>query len=316
MSKKWSSFGKQQLITESWRKYLNERELPAQLPSDSHGDMRDAQLFIKGHKLGLEDFVTLLKKIADDPEFRKLAFSGRKDGNPTDEALTVTEGTPVAAKDLIPTQRDIDMEKSLGDQMKNRWSPPSTEAALQKIVTMPSPGGPIPVLTYDNKYILDGHHRWSQVMMTNPDGMMTTSNLSGDALPNAEVALKATQLAIAALAGDVETKGTKINLLKFPAEAMAEYVQKNIAPEVLELLVKYKKISSPDVGEAVRYYVGNLKAIQAAPPGEFEREKGMPQADESGVSQKRVNQALKRGTINFNDPKMSDMARGKKAAEE
>ena len=27
MSKKWSSFGKQQLITENWRKFLNEEEV-------------------------------------------------------------------------------------------------------------------------------------------------------------------------------------------------------------------------------------------------------------------------------------------------
>jgi len=299
---KYSSFKEHQLITENWRKFIGEES-----PSPA------AAAFIKGQDKGLEDYTTLLKQIAMDPEFRKLAFAGKKDAaGPGDEALTVTEGTPVAAKNLTPTQMDIDMEKSLGDQMKNRWDPPSTEEALQKVVTMPSPGGQIPLLTYNNKYILDGHHRWSQVMMTNPEGMMTVSNLSGPALQDEEAALKATQLAIAALAGNVETKGTKINLLKFPAEAMAEYVRKNIAPEVLELLVKYKKISSPDVEEAVEYYVGNLGAIQAKPAGEFSRVKGMPQADESGTTQAAVNSALKSGTINFDNPQPQDLRRRSK----
>jgi hypothetical protein len=296
---KWTSYPKSQLITENWRKFVNEEETSPAVSA-----------FIKGQDKGLEDYTALLKQIASDPEFRKLAYAGKRDAQgPGDEALTVTDGTPVAAKDLTPTQMDIDMEKSLGDQMKNRWDPPSTESALQQVVTMPSPGGQIPLLTYNNKYILDGHHRWSQVMMTNPEGMMTVSNLTGPALQDEEAALKATQLAIAALAGNVETKGTKINLLNFPPEAMAEYVRKNIAPEVLELLVKYKKISSPDVEEAVKYYVGNLAAVQAKPPGEFSRIKGMPQADESGTTQAAVNTALKSGNVNFADPRPQDSQR-------
>jgi len=284
------------LLMENWRKFLNERELS-----------NAAKTFVAGKDKGLEEFVTMLKQIASDPDFRRLAFAGKKDaGGAADERLKITDGTPVPAKDLTPTQMDIDMEKSLGDQMENRWKPASTEAALQKVVTMPSPGGAIPLLTYDNKYILDGHHRWSQVMMTNPDGMMTVSNLSGPALPNAEVALKATQLAIAALAGNVETKGTKINLLKYSAEEMGNYVRKHITPEVLDLLVKYGKIATPDVEEAAKYYMGNLAAIQAKPPGKFSRVGGMPQADESGVKQARVNAELGAGNINFDDPEEKD----------
>ena len=298
----FSSFKKEQMIFENFRKFLNEEE------------SRAAELFVGKSTAGLEDFVTILKQVASDPEFQKVALAGHHDsGGPKDEALTVSEGTPVAAKDLTPTQMDIDMSKSLGDQMTNKWDPPSTEAALQKVVTMPSPGGAIPLLTYGNKYILDGHHRWSQVMMTNPDGKMTVNNLSGDTLPNAEVALKATQLAIAALAGKVVTKGTKVNLLKLPKETMGQYVLKNITPEVLKLLVQYKKISKPDKKEAARYYMGNLEAIQNKPAGKFEREKGMPQADDSGVAQAKVNKALEKGIINFDDPSLKDTRKMREA---
>jgi hypothetical protein len=305
------------LIMESWRKFLVEEEgQPGQQPA--RGAAAAAQAFVAGHGAGLEDFVSMLKKVANDPEFRKLAMAGRKDSNgPADEALTVSEGTPVAAKDLTPTQKDIDMEKSLGDQMINKWTPPATEAALSSgTIMMPSPGGAIPVLTFGNKYILDGHHRWSQVMMTNPDGKMAVNNLSGDALPNAEVALKATQLAIAGLGGRVVTKGTKVNLLSLSAGSMGDYVRANVTPEVLELLVKYGKISKPDKEEAARYYMGNLAAIQAKPAGKFDREAGMPQADDSGVPQAQVNTALKRGMVNFDNPSLSDTHGRKKAAEE
>ena len=96
----FSSFKKDKLIFESWRKFVNE-------------ESRAAEIFIAGHDKGLEEFVTMLKQIASDPEFRKLAYAGRKDAaGPSDEALTVSQGSPVAAKDLTPTQMDIDTKKA------------------------------------------------------------------------------------------------------------------------------------------------------------------------------------------------------------
>jgi len=168
---------------------------------------------------------------------------------------------------------------------------------------------------FENKYILDGHHRWSQVLMTNPPGKMTVSNLTSPAFGSgpagAERALKATQLGIAALAGNVETKATKTNLLSITPEQMATYVVENITDHVLQLLANAGKIAKPDREEAAKYYASNLSAVQAKPPGAFEREKGMPQADDSGVPQAQVNTALGRGNINFDDPKMSDLNKGK-----
>jgi len=307
---KWSSNKDSQLIFESWRKYLSEEPGPEPEPEQKPAmSAKGARIFIQGHDLGLEDFVAQLKKIAADPGFRKLALAGHDDDQgPSDEALTVSEGKPVAAKNLTPTQKDIDLDKSLGDQMTNKWTPPATEAALQPTnIMLPSPGGPIPVLTYGNKYILDGHHRWSQVMMTNPDGAMAVNNLAGASLGSAEAALKATQLAIAALAGKVTTKGTKTNLLAVNEEHIKKYVIKNIQPVVLELLVKYKKIAKPDRALAAEYYAANLAAIQSKPPGKFDREKGMPQADDSGIAQAKVNTVLAKGLVNFDDPKLSDL---------
>ena len=92
------------LLMENWRKFLNERELS-----------NAAKTFVAGKDKGLEEFVTMLKQIASDPDFRRLAFAGKKDaGGAADERLKITDGTPVPAKDLTPTQMDIDMEKSLG----------------------------------------------------------------------------------------------------------------------------------------------------------------------------------------------------------
>ena len=202
-------------LFESWRNVCSDYNKKVLKEAD-----RELAVYVKNQNLGLEQYTSLLKKIASDPEFKKLALSGHTDAKgPGDEALSVEEGRPVAAKDLTPTQKDIDFDKSFGDQMVNKWDPPATAAALNTgVIRLPSPGGAIPVLTYNNEYILDGHHRWSQVMMTNPDGKMAVSNLAGPALKSEEAALKATQLAIAALAGNVVTKDTGTNLLAVDEE--------------------------------------------------------------------------------------------------
>jgi len=288
-------------LLENWRRFVNESE--------------SSDKFVQGQGLGLELFTALLKQIASDPEFRALALSGETDAaGAADEAISVAEGEPVSAIDLTPTQKDIDLEKSIGDQMTNKYN--STVYALEDVVTMPSPGGRIPLLVFENKYILDGHHRWSQVLLTNPTGKMTVSNLTspafGTGVAGAEAALKATQLAIAALAGNVVTKDTEINLLSVPPERLKNYVMENITDEVLQFLTNSQKISRPDRGEAGEYYKNNLSAVQEKPPGAFERVKGMPQADESGVQQADVNNALGNGRVNFNDPSPQDY---KKAAE-
>jgi len=289
------------LILENWKKFIDESEASDKLVQNANAP--------------LEPYVALLKQIADDPDFRRLALSGQTDaGGEGDEAISVTEGTPVSAIDLTPTQKDIDTKKSIGDQMTNKYD--STVAALEEPVLMPSPGGRIPILVFENQYILDGHHRWSQVLMTNPNAKMKVSNLVSPAFgtgrAGAERALKATQLAIAALAGNVVTKSTDVNLLSLPPEQLKSFVEQNISDDVLKILTKAGKISKPDRQIAGEYYKKNLQLVQSKPAGEFEREKGMPQADDSGVEQADVNNALEKGKINFDRPVPQDV---KKAAE-
>ena len=303
---------KHKLIMENWRRFVE--EVGGEEEEQVGGASDAAKALVIGKDKGLHDYTALLKKISSDPYFKKLALSGLNDaGGPEDEMVTVSKGSPVAAIELVPTQRDIDVKKSLGDQMNNEWN--SVVFALEDPVIMPSPGGRIPLLVFENKYILDGHHRWSQVLMTNPGGKMAVNNLTSTAFgtgpEGAERALKATQLAIGALAGNVVTKDTELNLLKMTSESMKAYVMENITDEVLKILTAAGKISKPDRKEAARYYVKNLVAVQSKPEGAFERVKGMPQADESGIAQDKVNQALKRGEVNFNDPQLSDLDKKK-----
>jgi hypothetical protein len=305
-----------------------------------------AKVFIKNAKASLPAYVAMLKQIAGDPEFRAIAGAGLTDqGGEADEIVTVERGS-TAAQNLIPTQAEIGFSNSLADQLKNAYG--STEAALGMKGTpiiMPSPDDPPPaILVWNGKYILDGHHRWSQVMMTNPVGVLAIDSMSGPALKSAEDALKMTQLAIALSAKKVETKPFEgKNLMDASSGDVYKFVYNNVTDEVISLLRQAGKLgetggrgerqkgeagvtdvpqTEPELSEekakrfdkrrskgarmAAKYYTANLGTIQER-KGKFSRIAGMPQAGKSGTSQDAVNKLLGTGQINYDSPSPEDV---------
>jgi hypothetical protein len=324
---KWSSFKEQQMLVENFRKFVKE-------------DAAAAEKFVQAADASLPQYVTLLKQIAADPDFQTIASAGKTDqAGESDEVVTVDRDS-AAAQNLIPTQAEIGFSNSLADQMKNAYG--ATEAALGlkgTPIIMPSPDTPPPaILVWNGKYILDGHHRWSQVMMTNPTGKLAVDNMTGPVLDSAEDALKMTQLAIAIKAKNVVTKDFEgANLMDVSADQVYSFVYNNITDEVINLLWKTGKLKEKG-GEAVQgsfdagleeaakrygkrkaaaarmaaqYYVANLGTIQKR-KGKFSRAAGMPQAGASKTSQDAVNQALATGAVNYKDPSPEDV---KKVAE-
>jgi hypothetical protein len=263
--------------------------------------------FLAKKDAALPDFVSTLKAVAGDEEFQQVAGGGKGDGNPQDEVVAVERSTAKAI-DLLPTQAEIGLSNSLADQMNNQYNAAQTALGLAGTpIIMPSADNPPPaILVFDGKYILDGHHRWSQVAMMNPDGVVAIDNMTSPAIKSNEEALKVMQLAIAAKAGKVVTKPFQgANLMKTSEAEVKQYVLDNIQDNVLQLLVEAGKIESPDK-EAAANYIGNNFKLVSANPGPFSRERSMPQAGKSGVSQGDVNNALGAGEINFLDPKKGD----------
>ena len=289
-------------IMEGWRKFKKINESPAS----------DAFVQMSKEEPPLPQYVAVLKKIAKDPEFRFLAYSGRSDDSgPPDEALNINR-TSTKAANLIATQAEIGFDNSLADQFTNKYE--STDAALGNAgspIIMPSADDPPPaILTYNGQYVLDGHHRWSQVMMTNPTAEVAIDDISGPGLENEEDALKVVQLAIAALAGQVKTKPFKgTNLMSTSAEDVYNAAKSKLTDEVIQKLQAAGKIKNADREEADKYYAKNLEIIKQR-RGKFSREASMPQAGASGTTQTAVNQALSRGNINYKDPKPSDAEKG------
>ena len=279
------------LLIENFRKFIKEEE----------SKLDKGALYQLGEpSTPLATYVAILKKYANDPNFDKIAAAGQADGDAANEKVTVTPAT-VTARSLTATQSEIGSAQSLGDQVINKYDATKTALGLNGTpIAMSSKSGPSPLLVYNGKFILDGHHRWSQVMMVNPDGKMLIDNVTGPELDNEEEALKAMQFAIAATADQVVTKPFEgIDLMSSSEKAVEAFVLKNVSKEVLKLLVVAKKIEKPSKELAAKYIAGNLPIIMQS-KGRFSREKSMPQAGDSGVSQDAVNKALGTGKVNEN----------------
>lgn len=81
---------------------------------------------------------------------------GVKDGHPTDDVVK-SKWTSIPAKDLFPTQSQIWLEKVINNIAK--FGKPSQSSSVVKTTIIVSKEG----------YILDGHHRFGQVMVTDPN---------------------------------------------------------------------------------------------------------------------------------------------------
>ena len=172
------------------------------------------------------DYPLFVKELGDnikDPKFIA-AIKSLSDQHP----LNFRTVNPTVG-DLKPTQNEIDVDKSLKFPLTNAQSAEvclkggNVNIAGKKIVT----GG-------NGKFIIDGHHRWSQVCALNPQAKIAAIDLSD--IKDPMKALKATQLGIAADLGKVPTaKVEGNNLLKMGKDALISYVEKTITPDVVEI---------------------------------------------------------------------------------
>ena len=85
-----------------------------------------------------------------------------EDGKPTDEVVSLKDAS-IPVQDLKPTQNEIALDKSLSFPLTN----PKSTADCLKGGTVAIAGKRI--ITAKGQYIVDGHHRWSQLYAMNKD---------------------------------------------------------------------------------------------------------------------------------------------------
>jgi hypothetical protein len=167
-----------------------------------------------------EEFVAKLGTLASDKKVQAFIASGRTDGDQTDDLLKAVSKA-IKVTDLRPTQNEIDVNGSL------KW--PLTKAdSLANCLGNNTVTIKAPIVTYNGEYIIDGHHRWSQLYAMNSRGVIDAIDLVGPKIDPVDV-LKIVQLAIAAELGKVPTQSVQgQNLLKADAKFVREYVIKKL----------------------------------------------------------------------------------------
>jgi hypothetical protein len=238
---------------------------------------------LKGKKYN--QYVTTLNKMLEDPKTQALLVDGFG-GELADMELKFKErDIPVTA--LLPTQSEIDVQKSIEYALRNP----------KNIANYYSGGGVeiiMPIITFRHNYVIDGHHRWSQIFAFNPDAKATAYDFDNPKISPLQM-LKATQGAIAAvMAQKGEDEGLPQNKVdgknlyddKWDENAIRKYINDTVndagtKAEIISMYSRYKGLTLWD--EIVEFITDNLMQlknnnypVQGAPSrGE------MPQTDQA-----------------------------------
>lgn len=226
------------------------------------------------------DYVKTLNKMLKDPKARVLL----QDGFGADLGDIKFEFQPrlIRAASLVPTQAEIDIEKSLKhsltkhENIRNDFS--------NKIVVNDTP-----IVTFRGNYIIDGHHRWSEVAMLNPDGKMLCFDYDADISPIQM--LKAVQGAIAAVYAkkddgklpQSEVKSKNIYDSDWTVEKIKKYINDTITDDVVSELCRYLPKCN-DKSDVVKILTDNVVSLKVnnLPVDHAQHRGDMPQPTKAG----------------------------------
>jgi hypothetical protein len=252
-----------------------------------------------------EEFVAKLGTLASDKKVQAFITSGRTDGDQTDDLLKAVSKA-IKVTDLRPTQNEIDVNGSL------KW--PLTKAdSLANCLGNNTVTIKAPIVTYNGEYIIDGHHRWSQLYAMNSRGVIDAIDLVGPKINPVDV-LKIVQLAIAAELGKVPTQSVQgQNLLKADAKFVREYVIKNITPECIDVFKRFRsKVANVNKAEGIAdgIVVPNINSMQktSQPVAGAPKRDVMPQTDDAVNAMKNIS----KGVVNYNEPYIQEESVNKK----
>ena len=153
-----------------------------------------------------EDYVDTLNKMLEDPKSAALLEDGF--GGDLGDTKLKFSVVNVPVSQLMPTQKEIDLDKSLKYALTN-------EKSFKKTFKSPIEINK-PIVTFRQNYVIDGHHTWLQAIALNPNGKMLAFNYDGDISPIQM--LKAVQGTIAAVKADDNKNNGKLpsNKIKGP----------------------------------------------------------------------------------------------------
>jgi len=261
-------------------------------------DDKLADLSDKFENGSIEDYVATLQKYATDPKIAAVLQAGQVDSKgKADERFSVAGASP-KAKDLKPTQNEIGAVDSLLNILTDEYG--SLGSFLKGTASFPDP-----IIIYNNEYILDGHHRWSQVYAANPDATISALNVTGRL--DAKQILKVVHTAIAADAGQTKTiqaDRSGGNLLTYTDQDVYKYVEENLNDKARKVWTQYGLATDDEIAQHIATNVRTMIA-KSKPASWAPTRDSMPQPGKSGSED--WGKLMKQGDVNFNEPKQSDI---------
>jgi len=269
---------------ENWRKFVNEQ--------DKEESVVNQILDLDSY----ENYVVKLGNAVTDDRVKAVLAAGLKDGNPQDETVGVSAGGGPCTQ-FMPIQNEIDLAKSLG------WPATKDPRLVPKILQ----GGPISgadmgggdIISAMNYYIVDGHHRWSQIYMINPDAVIKTMDIK---IQDPEVALRAMQAAIAVVQGKVPSAKVEkgMNVFQMSEEAMVQWMQQSFSETFIKLFIANS--DAQDTEGVIKQILSNIKLMRDNNAPVTDTTRGyMPQTGNKETISQELS-ALKKGIVNFKEP--------------
>lgn len=271
-------------------------EIRKKLKEDATDDAL-ADLSSKFEKGSIEDYVAALQKYSTDPKVAAVLKAGQTDGDPGDEKFSVGGGS-IAVSDLKPTQNEIGAQESLKNILTDEYG--SLDGFLKGNASFPDP-----IITYNGEFVIDGHHRWSQVYAANPNAKVPVLDIKGSL--GADQILKAVHTAIAADAGQTKTIAANLkagNLLAFTDQDIADMVSNFLSDKAREVWTA----NGYDSDDAITQHIqSNVKEMlsKSKPENWAPSRSSMPQPGASGAD--NWDNLMKAGTPNFIKPSSSDV---------
>lgn len=182
--------------------------------------------------LSYDKYIWKLNELIKDPKI-KFLLEESYGGYLSDDVLNF-KVTDIPVKRLVPCQNEIDIDKSL----KYGIDKPESLGIYFKSPIVIN----LPLITYNENFIIDGHHRWSQCYCLNPDTKMTCWNYNGDI--SAMQMLKIMQASIASSIGEIPvSKVDGINLLTSSIDDIKNYISNKAGDKFYS---EYSKLAKCD----------------------------------------------------------------------
>jgi len=245
-----------------------------------------------------ESFVSRLGAAAQDPKTRHVLRGGLLDGQLADD-LVQTDIITRRASNLTPIQYEIDLESTLN------WigsHPENVPHILQGGTLNPRHFGGNPIITTNGDYIVDGHHRWSQVYLINPEARLKSIDLN---VEDPEKALRASQVAVAAMTGQVAIKHVPPdkNLYKMTIKDIRETLTRLLTPRFYTAFYEHNPEQFTSKTDVHRHIINNIARMRHTnrPATDISRNL-MPQLDTITGGATQGITALTEGQVNRRKP--------------